>query len=144
MENIEYSKRYVESLKNPNKIGPGFWVAYFILAYNCLNEKQSTKSRNRQISSLLDIIIVTLNNFPCQECRNHAKEYLPTLLKDFLHALNNKKLYKEKNMALVDIFIKFKNIIALRINRQILIHTYVYEFLIKNAEEGCTKICTDI
>jgi len=53
---------------DPKYIGPGYWVSWHLKSY-------SADTKNKKIEVARNIAL-DISNFPCMECRNHAKRYV--------------------------------------------------------------------
>ena len=53
---------------NPKYIGPGYWASWHIKGLYTDNEEKK--------GELARCVAIDIKNFPCLECRNHAKNYV--------------------------------------------------------------------
>lgn len=103
LSNEEQKESNITLNGDPAYIGPGTWYSIHILAKN----STTTKS----IVEFIKFMNIIANNFPCQKCRNHIKEYLDK------HDINNYMKTHSGKYALFEYTWEFHNTVNKRLGK---------------------------
>lgn len=116
-----------QNYTNPQYVGAGYWMCIHILAFNC-----KVKDRETCILSIKQLCY----QFPCEKCREHAKEYIKH------HPIEDSK---KEDLGLFVWTWKFHNAVNFRIGKHSMswdMAYHLYDSLKSHKDEECSAECS--
>ena len=118
---------------NPKYIGPGYWASFHRLSIvaESINDDSKLEERRKTVAQT---IIRNIETFPCDDCKNHALNYLSK------HPISD-CINSNTKFALFNWTVRFHNEVNLRINKPTI---SIEEATLMWSDEGsgmCFKDC---